>query len=223
MLDLNPINEDFDIHFTPAPANGKAPTESRDEAQKQGEITYRECNIADWASLRQAFSDIGHVDIAIANAGVSQESDYSADTFEGNGLLKEPRYNVMNVNLRAVLNFIKLSISAFRRQGPGGSIVLTASATAYAPEQSLPVYSAIKLSVSKIPYSSFHKDWWTKSELRLLDSFVHYDLQSSTYVAQLLTQKRQPQPCPNCFQLIWQGPSSPQGRLLATHITWDQR
>ena len=35
-----------------------------------------------------------------------------------------------------------------RRRGVGGSIVITSSATAYAPEHSLPVYSACKLAVS---------------------------------------------------------------------------
>ncbi|KAH7349071.1 putative short chain dehydrogenase/ reductase [Pyrenochaeta sp. MPI-SDFR-AT-0127] len=148
VLDLHPIDEDFDTHFTPVPAAGNSPRKSSDQKlDEQGSITFRECNVADWKSLQQAFNDIGHVDIAIANAGVSQDTDYFADTFDKDGQLEEPRYDVMNVNLRAALNFVKLSISAFRRQGPGGSIVLTASATAFAPEQSLSVYSALKLSV----------------------------------------------------------------------------
>ncbi|EKG12702.1 Short-chain dehydrogenase/reductase SDR, partial [Macrophomina phaseolina MS6] len=111
---------------------------------------YRHCNVADWASLRRAFADIGHVDIAVANAGVSQDGDFFADELDDAGLLAEPRYTVIDVNLRAVLNFVKLSVSAFKRQqqqgSTGGAIVLTSSATAYAPELSLPVYSAVKLS-----------------------------------------------------------------------------
>ena len=89
--------------------------------------------------------------------------DWLNDSFEDGGdcgadKLKEPEYKVMDVNLRGVLNFIKLAIRAMRKNGDaaeasgrdkpsGGSIVITSSATAYAPEQSLPVYSASKLAV----------------------------------------------------------------------------
>ena len=78
---------------------------------------------------------------------MSQEADYFADTFGPDGSLQEPQYRVLDINFRAVLNFAKLSLSAFKRQGPGGSLVLVSSATAYSPEQSLPVYSATKLGV----------------------------------------------------------------------------
>ncbi|KAF9634861.1 Short-chain dehydrogenase/reductase SDR [Lasiodiplodia theobromae] len=153
VLDIAPIDESFDCHFTPSPADsGPTPKEGNGvapdaDAGPPGTIQFRHCDVADWGSLRQAFADIGHVDICVANAGVSQEADYFADTFGSDGLLEEPRYGVIDVNLRAVLNLVKLSISAFRAQGQrGGSIVLTSSATAYAPEQSLPVYSAVKLA-----------------------------------------------------------------------------
>ncbi|KAI9878963.1 MAG: hypothetical protein M1830_010017 [Pleopsidium flavum] len=105
------------------------------------------CDVASWPALLAEFTRIGHVDIAIANAGVSQECDYFANSFDSNGQLEEPKYNVLNVNLRAVLNFVKLSMWAFKKQCPGGSLVITASATAYSPEQSLPVYSATKLAL----------------------------------------------------------------------------
>ncbi|MCJ1249458.1 Short-chain dehydrogenase/reductase prx4 [Trapelia coarctata] len=85
--------------------------------------------------------------MVFANAGVSEEMDYFEDTFDESGQLQEPRYAVVEVNLRAVLNVIKLSLRAMRKQTTGGSIVLTASATAYVPEQSLPVYSALKLAL----------------------------------------------------------------------------
>ena len=102
------------------------------------------CNITSWKELSDAFSRIGHIDIAISNAGVSEECDYFADTFDAEGRLQEPSYNVLDVNFLAVLNFVKLSLSTFKRQGPGGSIVITSSATGLSPEQSLPVYSATK-------------------------------------------------------------------------------
>lgn len=130
------------------------PTDS-ERKPRHGTITYHQCNITSWPSLLGIFTKIGHLDIVIANAGVSQECDYFADTFSADGELKEPAYDVLDVNLRAMLNVVKLTLRAFRsqwggRQDGGGSLVLTSSATAYAPELSLPVYSASKLAVSSL-------------------------------------------------------------------------
>lgn len=125
MLDLNPPDE-------------QVPTGAE----------YVYCNITSWSELVAIFKRIGHVDICIANAGVSEETDYFKDTFDDTDNLIEPKYAVLEVNFKAVLNFVKLSLSYLRKQGTGGSIVITSSATAYAPEQSLPVYSATKLGVS---------------------------------------------------------------------------
>jgi NAD(P)-dependent dehydrogenase (short-subunit alcohol dehydrogenase family) len=111
-------------------------------------IEYRRCDISKWDELRSAFAHAGSVDIAVANAGVSEDTDYFADTFDEQGALLELRSPVLEVNLRAVFNFVKLSLSHFRKRRCQGSIVITSSATAYSPEQSLPVYSACKLAVS---------------------------------------------------------------------------
>ncbi|KAI3337025.1 short chain dehydrogenase reductase [Xylariaceae sp. AK1471] len=111
------------------------------------------CNVTKWNDLRAAFqrcvSESGHVDIAIANAGVSEEYDYFEDREDENGELLEPPFGVIDVNLRSVVNFVKLAVSQMRKQKraadpAGGSIVITSSSTAYAPEQNLPVYSASK-------------------------------------------------------------------------------
>ena len=115
---------------------------------EKSDINFLPCNVASWSELRGIFARVGHIDMVFANAGVSEETDYFQDTYDNEGLLLEPRYRVIDVNYRAVLNVVKLSLSAMRKQKTGGSIVLTTSATAYAPEQSLPVYSATKLAVS---------------------------------------------------------------------------
>ncbi|KAL8970449.1 MAG: hypothetical protein Q9197_003799 [Variospora fuerteventurae] len=105
-------------------------------------------NVASWPALLEAFKTAGQVDICVANAGVSEETNYFADTFDAQtGELEEPKYRVIDVNYRAVVNFVKISLSYLRRQGRGGSIVVTTSATAYAPEHSLPVYSMSKLGL----------------------------------------------------------------------------
>ncbi|KAH8807829.1 short chain dehydrogenase reductase [Xylogone sp. PMI_703] len=99
------------------------------------------------SELIDAFAYAGDIDIAISNAGVSEEGDYFADTFDDAGNLLEPAYSVVEVNFRAVVSFTKLALSHFRKRKSQGSIVITSSSTAYWPEQSLPVYSATKLAL----------------------------------------------------------------------------
>jgi short-subunit dehydrogenase len=113
-------------------------------------LRWHHCDVTSWTSLCEIFETIRHIDIAIANAGVSEDENFLADTFDADGKLEEPSYKILDVNYRAVLNFIKLSLRKFRKQGPGGSLVLTSSSMAYSPEQSFPVYGATKQAVSKI-------------------------------------------------------------------------
>ena len=109
---------------------------------------YIHCDVTSWTDLRHAFNSLKHVDKVFANAGISEHNNFLEDIVDSDGALREPSYEVLDVNVRAVFNTVKLAWSAMRRQKSGGSIVITTSATAYAPEQSLPVYSASKLAVS---------------------------------------------------------------------------
>lgn len=113
-----------------------------------GAIAFRKCNVSCWAELRDAFLAVPNFEFVFANAGVSEVCDYFADTFDDAGRLLEPSYSVLDTNLTAVMNTTKLGWSLIRARGVRGSIVITTSATAYDPEQSLPVYSAGKLAVS---------------------------------------------------------------------------
>jgi NAD(P)-dependent dehydrogenase (short-subunit alcohol dehydrogenase family) len=119
-------------------------------------IQFHQCNVTNWSELRAAFNEIGQIDYAFANAGVSEETDYFADQLDSEGMLAEPTYGVVDVNMRGVYNVVKLAWSRMRADQTQGSIVITTSATGYAPEQSLPVYSSGKLAVgtcSDIPLS----------------------------------------------------------------------
>ncbi|KAI1818686.1 short chain dehydrogenase reductase [Poronia punctata] len=102
-------------------------------------------DVSNWDQLAAAFKDIGKVDIAIANAGISEDFDFFTNIASPDS--PEPKYRCIDINLKAVINFVHLALSAFKKQGDGGSIVLTTSATGYSPEHSLPVYSATKAGV----------------------------------------------------------------------------
>lgn len=93
---------------------------------------------------------IGRIDMVFANAGVSEKERFLADMIpvDKDGQPREPTYPVLDVNLKSVLNVIKLSWNIMGSQKEGGSIVLTASSTAYAPEVTIPLYSALKAAVS---------------------------------------------------------------------------
>lgn len=141
--------------------------------------TFIKCDVTSWTELRQAFDAVEGegIDIAIANAGIVETSNFLDDVVDSAGVLQEPKYEVVDVNFRAVLNFVKLAVRRMRRvdgrksedneainketrggeggdqkeegeKGKWGSIVIVSSSTAFAPEQSLPVYSATKAAVS---------------------------------------------------------------------------
>jgi NAD(P)-dependent dehydrogenase (short-subunit alcohol dehydrogenase family) len=149
VLDLHPP----DKTTVPLPPSGEQPLPAS--------ATFVRCDTTSWTDLKAAFGlalaqgGTGRIDIAIANAGVSEEYDYFADTYDDKGELLEPSFGVLDVNFRGVVNFVKLAVSQMRRQrreaiggsNAGGSIVITSSATAYAPEHNLPVYSASKSAV----------------------------------------------------------------------------
>lgn len=94
------------------------------------------------------FKNSGPVHIAIANAGQGEDGSYLNDSYDEEGNLLEPTYNVIDTNYRGTLNFIKLALHSMKKNGIEGSIVITSSATAYSAEQSLPVYSGTKSAVS---------------------------------------------------------------------------
>ena len=123
------------------------PLDSAD-VQSSLDIVYRSCDVTSWAELRSAFQSIGHVDLVFANAGIGETTNYFTDTLDENGALQEPPSTIMDVNLKGMLYVIKLSWFAMKQQKSGGSIVITTSATAYIPWQSLAVYSSTKLAAS---------------------------------------------------------------------------
>ena len=118
-----------------------------DEELAVPNLTYHACDISDWSSLLAVFKKVGTVDFAFANAGISETFNAFADEFDESGELKEPEYPVLDINLKSVLNFVKIAWSTMRRNSTHGSIVITTSATGYAPEQSLPIYAAGKAAV----------------------------------------------------------------------------
>ena len=104
-------------------------------------------DITSWVELREAFKQIETCDALFANAGMPEGHDFLDHQFNNKKELLEPDYKVIDVNLRGTLNTIKMGHYIMRRQGTGGSIVITSSAMAYSADQSLPLYSATSAAV----------------------------------------------------------------------------
>ncbi|KAF5027083.1 hypothetical protein F66182_795 [Fusarium sp. NRRL 66182] len=117
------------------------------EEPLSAQVKYIHCDISIWSNVVTALERIGSFHIAIANAGVDEDGDYLVDSYDRNGDLVEPAYKVIDVNLRGTLNFVKLALHSMKKNCVQGSIVITSSATAYAAEQSLPVYCATKAAL----------------------------------------------------------------------------
>ncbi|KAI9653413.1 MAG: hypothetical protein M1821_007078 [Bathelium mastoideum] len=117
------------------------------------EAVYINGDITSWQRMREIFLSgkyFTRIDMCFVNAGISEDLGNSLinDAYEPTtGNLLEPNYDVIDVNFKGTLNVIKLTLHLMKKQASGGRIVITSSATGYAPEQVLPVYSASKAAL----------------------------------------------------------------------------
>ncbi|ROV87859.1 hypothetical protein VSDG_09544 [Cytospora chrysosperma] len=98
------------------------------------EFHTHQADVTDWSAMLQIFESIKHIDYVFANAGVSDVGrNFLDDHFDHDGQLLEPLsiYKVLDVNLRAVLNTIKLAHHKMRKSKTQGSIVITGGSAGY--------------------------------------------------------------------------------------------
>jgi len=122
------------------------------------DLFFRKCDVSSWTEISSAFQEIGHVDLVFANAGLPEPPGFFDEEIRDEpqqAVLSEPSNRVLDVNLKGAFYTVKLAWHHMKRQGTGGSIVITASATAYFPWQSLAAYCSIKIAVSSIQTSFY--------------------------------------------------------------------
>lgn len=94
-------------------------------------------NVAVWADLSNLFKKgkehFGRIDYVFANAGIGPRANYLALETDEAGELKEPSYEVLDVNLKSVMNTATLAVHYLKQQPEGGSIVLMGSSTGFQP------------------------------------------------------------------------------------------
>jgi NAD(P)-dependent dehydrogenase (short-subunit alcohol dehydrogenase family) len=68
---------------------------------------FQVCDVTKWDSIYNLFetavAEYGRVDIALANAGVPEIEDIFEDRVDSEGRLKEPKYIVLEIDLKGVL------------------------------------------------------------------------------------------------------------------------
>jgi len=100
-------------------------------------LTFHRTDVTSWPDLlrlfkqaKQTHSAINHV---FANAGITSYANYLATDLDEAGDLLEPTSKTLDINLKACINTCTLAMHHMRQQSQGGSIVITASASAYQP------------------------------------------------------------------------------------------
>ncbi|KAI0886941.1 putative short chain dehydrogenase/reductase [Annulohypoxylon maeteangense] len=122
----------------------------------EGKVDFKFCNITSWDSqataFREVYEKVGHVDIVMANAGISEQGVSSlslADEEEPS----QPRLRALEVNLTGTIYTVKLAIHYLKKNTPDpktgsrGCIICTASNAGLYPFPVAPVYAASKSGI----------------------------------------------------------------------------
>ncbi|RYP48178.1 hypothetical protein DL768_005878 [Monosporascus sp. mg162] len=96
-------------------------------------FTFVKTSVTVWAELVALFKETkalhGRIDHVFANAGIGPRANYLATDVDEKGDLKEPTHELLDVNLKGVMNTVTLAIYYMRQQPGGGSIVINGSST----------------------------------------------------------------------------------------------
>lgn len=100
-------------------------------------LQYVQTNVTSWPDLANLFKKAkeqhGRIDHVFANAGIGPRANYLELETDANGELKEPSAEVLDVNLKSVVNTASLGVHYLKQQPEGGSIVLMGSSTGLQP------------------------------------------------------------------------------------------
>ncbi|KAI1504002.1 15-hydroxyprostaglandin dehydrogenase [Biscogniauxia marginata] len=122
----------------------------------QAIVTFKKADVTSWQALATAFKEIHHehgrVDVAIANAGISEQGISSLAVLDESEP-SQPNLKTLDVNLTGVIYTVKLAIHYIQKNTPDtstgsrGSIICTASNAGLYPFPSAPLYGASKHGV----------------------------------------------------------------------------
>ncbi|KAE9969176.1 hypothetical protein BLS_001387 [Venturia inaequalis] len=111
-------------------------------------LFFGRCDVTDWKTQRTAFegaiAKFGRLDAVFVNAGIAEYKDqFFTDDLDSEGKLAAPDHRVLDIDINAATDTVKLAIFYLRKNG-GGSIIMTASLAGYLASAGAPNYSAAK-------------------------------------------------------------------------------
>jgi NAD(P)-dependent dehydrogenase (short-subunit alcohol dehydrogenase family) len=113
-------------------------------------LFFRKCDVTKWKAQRSAFegaiAKFGRLDAVFVNAGIAEYKDqFFTDNLDSDGKLAEPDRRVLDIDINAATDTVKLAIFYLRKNGKdGSSIIMTASLAGYLASAGAPNYSAAK-------------------------------------------------------------------------------
>ena len=112
--------------------------------ERGGQAHARQVDVADSGDMERfavwVRAELGVPDVVVNNAGIAIIGPFFAHT-------EEDWQRIIGVNLLGVVRGCRLFGAQMAERGQGGHLVNIASAASYAPEPSLPAYSATKAAV----------------------------------------------------------------------------
>jgi NAD(P)-dependent dehydrogenase (short-subunit alcohol dehydrogenase family) len=127
-------------------------------------LFFHKCDITSWPAQRSGFQGaidkFGRIDAVFVNAGIAEYKDQIfTDELDSEGKLAEPDRRVLDIDISAATDTVKLAVHWLRKNGgnQGGSIVMTASLAGYLGSAGAPLYSAAKHGLSALTILSIPK------------------------------------------------------------------
>lgn len=113
---------------------------------------FQKCDVTSWRDQRAAFeagvAKFGAIDNCFVNAGIAEYKDqFFKDEMDSEGKLAEPDRRVIEIDMNAANDTVKLALYHMRHRKDGkkgGNIVMTASLAGYLASAGAPLYSAAK-------------------------------------------------------------------------------
>jgi NAD(P)-dependent dehydrogenase (short-subunit alcohol dehydrogenase family) len=148
----------IDRHPPTSSSDPSSPSHAPASLLASPRFAFAQADITSWASHVQAFETLHRqfqrIDTVFVNAGIAEHGDqfFSSTLDPATGLLSEPDRRVIDVDLQAADDSVRLAIHYLRKnekdaQGKRGSIVMTASLAGYLASAGAPLYSAAKHGV----------------------------------------------------------------------------
>lgn len=119
--------------------------------------------------FKTALEKYGHIDHAIANAGIGERGDWFNPALTIDDVEQAPATTTLNINLIGVLYFVRIAIPYLkhnRKTGDDRSISLVGSAAGFRESPGLPVYQSTKHGVQGV-MRSLRKILWERDGIRM--------------------------------------------------------